>query len=240
MCATGLWLRASVSPGAFRCTLRGMTEREGGRPAGEESPFKRTAPAGTVLFQAGDAGAEMFVIHSGKVALTRRIRGQELPLVTLGKGDFFGELAILTTQPRSATATVVEDAELLAIDSSTLASMLRGSTDIAVRLLRKLAERLSRANAQVEVLLRPDTNYRIVHHLWSQAEGQGAADELGVTLEHTVETVARGAGVSVEEARKCLERLERARLVKLEPGTILVPRAEGLVDFLEFLELGER
>jgi CRP/FNR family transcriptional regulator, cyclic AMP receptor protein len=219
---------------------------EGGQDRSAELVAKlgRRFAAGTVIFRAGDPGHELFVIHSGKVSLTRSVRGQDLPLATLGKGDFFGELAVLNQQPRSATATALEDSELLVIDPSTLGMMMRGSSDIAVRLLKKLAERLANANGQVEALLRPDMNYRIVHHLRHLAQSHTRAaesvDAVAIAIDGGVEEISQGAGVPFDETRKCIERLERARLVALRPGLILVPQVGRLSQFLEFLESAER
>jgi CRP-like cAMP-binding protein len=58
------------------------------------SRFGRKIPTGTVLFQEGDKGEEMFIIQSGRVEVSKRIRGVEkTTLATLEKGEFFGEMA---------------------------------------------------------------------------------------------------------------------------------------------------
>src|SRR5438105_12720146 len=85
--------------------------------------FGKTFPAGTILFSEGDDGEEMYVIQSGRVQLTRMVRGREAHLATLPPGEFFGEMAIVNNQPRSATATVLEDAHLLVIDARTFEAM---------------------------------------------------------------------------------------------------------------------
>ena len=68
------------------------------------SRFGKKIPANTALFQEGDRGEEMYIIQSGKVKISKRIRGVEKTLATLEKGEFFGEMAILNDKPRSATA----------------------------------------------------------------------------------------------------------------------------------------
>ncbi len=57
------------------------------------SIFGKKIPASTVLFQEGDHGEEMYIIQTGKVKISKRIRGVEKTLATLEKGEFFGEMA---------------------------------------------------------------------------------------------------------------------------------------------------
>ncbi|MHB1846498.1 MAG: cyclic nucleotide-binding domain-containing protein, partial [Deltaproteobacteria bacterium] len=87
--------------------------------------FGRSFPKGTVLFREGDGGAEMYVVRSGKVAITKAVGNVEKLLATLGVGEFFGELSILSGKPRTASASVVEEAALLVIDPKTFEAMIR-------------------------------------------------------------------------------------------------------------------
>ena len=59
-----------------------------------------------MLFREGETGKEMFVLQSGKVAITKTVRDTEKILAMLGPGEFFGEMAIISNRPRNATATV--------------------------------------------------------------------------------------------------------------------------------------
>ena len=129
--------------------------------------FGRSVPAGQVLFREGDPGTEMFVIQSGRVRLTRTIRGQDKLLAELGPGEFFGEMSIINDKPRTATAVIAEDAQLLVLDPKTFEAMIKANTEIAVRMIKKLAKRLDDANAQIENLLLGDANSRIAHNKYN-------------------------------------------------------------------------
>src|SRR5713101_6899175 len=88
---------------------------------GEETLFQRFGKEfrkGTILFREGEPGKEMFVLHSGKVSISKRVRDADKVLATLGPGEFFGEMAIISNKPRNANAMVMEDARLLVIDPS--------------------------------------------------------------------------------------------------------------------------
>src|ERR1700737_1181568 len=81
--------------------------------AGSLDHLVRRHPAGTMLFREGDKGEKMYVIPSGKVNIWKQISDSEIPLAVLGSGEFFGEMALLEGLPRSAGATVVEEALLI-------------------------------------------------------------------------------------------------------------------------------
>jgi CRP/FNR family transcriptional regulator, cyclic AMP receptor protein len=93
--------------------------------------FGREFPVGHVLFREGDSGKEMFVIQAGKVRISKQVRDVEKTLVSLGAGEFFGEMSILNNKPRSATATIEEPSKLIVIDPKTFEAMVRGNAEIA-------------------------------------------------------------------------------------------------------------
>jgi CRP-like cAMP-binding protein len=202
--------------------------------------FGHTYAAGTVLFTEGDAGKHMYVIQSGRVQLTRRVRGREAHLATLPPGEFFGEMAIINNQPRSATATVIEEAHLLVLDARTFEAMIRGNAEIALRMIKKLSARLGQANAQVETLLKQDLNHRIVHELRVLADTQGQSDGPGVRIDISTEELAEAVGAKPQEVREGLDRLEKARLLDKQVGSIFIAEVGKLGEFLEFLEMRER
>lgn len=110
--------------------------------------FEKVA-AGAFVFREGDAGSVMYIIESGTVAILRRARG-DTPLAELGPGDFFGEMAILEDQPRFASAQALTDVRLLRIERAQFADLLRQNVEVTVRIMRKLAARLRRAEQMAQ------------------------------------------------------------------------------------------
>src|ERR1700704_470917 len=71
--------------------------------------------AGETVIRAGDAGSSMFVVHNGRVQVQVNENGSSRPVAVLNEGDFFGEMALFTGEPRTANVVVLEGREVLAI-----------------------------------------------------------------------------------------------------------------------------
>lgn len=203
--------------------------------------FGREFPEGTVIFREGDVGNEMYVIQSGRVNITKRSRDVEKVLVTLGPGAFFGEMAIINNKPRSASAVVVDTARLLVIGPKTFDAMIRGNTEIAVRMIKILAQRLQTADEQIENLMIKDANSRVVHFLTHLAS-KGKQVAGGTLVEIAPDDLATKIGLQTREVEEVLAKLLRARLVREHEteGGFLIHDVNRLREFLEFLEMKEK
>ncbi|HEY0077027.1 MAG TPA: DUF1003 domain-containing protein [Pyrinomonadaceae bacterium] len=103
----------------------------------------RVAPSGGVLFRAGDAGDALYLIEGGRVRIhLRDAGGDDVTLAELAEGDFFGEMAIINGKPRSADATVIEEARLAVLSRDDFLDFVRGNPDVALKMLNAVAERL--------------------------------------------------------------------------------------------------
>jgi CRP-like cAMP-binding protein len=200
----------------------------------------RQVPAGTVLFREGEAGHEMYVVHSGRVELTRRVGADERHVAFVPPGEFFGEMAIVNQRPRSATARVIEDAWLLVIDARTFEAMIRAKAEIAVRMIRSLAARLEQANQQIELLLLRDADHRVAACLRHLTVGRPASDEGGVWIPMSLGQLAQRVALEEDEVAEVVARLATARLLVRRTDGFVVPEVGRLVDFLEFMEMKER
>ncbi len=112
----------------------------------------RSYREGEVIFVEGDIGRALFILDSGSVALTRLgANGKQIPLYTLNPGDFFGEMALLESLPRTATATATEKTHLHLLYKSKLDALLLAQPRIGVSIMshlaRLLSARLRRSNA---------------------------------------------------------------------------------------------
>lgn len=115
--------------------------------------FGRRFPAGTVLFEEGQACTGMFIIQRGRVRLYKRAGAKEIAIDTLGEGDFFGEMACLIGKPRSVNAVVEEDSQILVVQPEVLESLFRGTSGMGLKVLGNLASRLQKAYEIIEELI---------------------------------------------------------------------------------------
>ncbi len=103
----------------------------------------REAPAGTLLFRYGDPGDAMYLIEDGRVRIhLRDAYGHDMTLAELARGDFFGEMAVVDEKPRSAAATVIEDARLATLSRTDFLSFVRKNPDVALNMLSAVSDRL--------------------------------------------------------------------------------------------------
>src|SRR6266446_10792280 len=107
---------------------------------------------GETIYVEGDLGSEMYVVQSGAVRIYRSIGGVKQELAIMEKGDFFGEIAVLEGLPRTASAEALDECEIIEINSTTFDKMIRANIEIAVRMLRKLSNRLQEATRKLESL----------------------------------------------------------------------------------------
>jgi CRP-like cAMP-binding protein len=114
--------------------------------------FLKHFPRGTVLFNEGDEGEEMYIIRSGQVAIKKRVPHGEKVVAVLEKGDFFGEMAMLERIPRTAGAEMMEDGDLIILGSRDFDELVKNIPEMAVRMLRKYSLRLRETTKMIEEL----------------------------------------------------------------------------------------
>ncbi|MEA2329100.1 MAG: hypothetical protein QOE68_4059 [Thermoanaerobaculia bacterium] len=126
------------------------------KTTGGKDPVKDASThyaAGDVIFQQGELGTEMFIIQEGEVNIVKHINGESHTLSHLEKGDFFGEMAVLESVPRTADAIAATEVRALAINGARFDEMLHKNPEVAVRIIRKYSKRLREANTLLERLV---------------------------------------------------------------------------------------
>ena len=115
-----------------------------------ETATRRSVAPGEVICREGEKGDEFFIVLGGRVAVTADDFGTSKNIALLGRGAFFGEMAVLANQPRSATITVEEQADLLVFDRAAVEEVLRSYPavrqalgKVGVKRTEELLEKLS-------------------------------------------------------------------------------------------------
>jgi CRP/FNR family cyclic AMP-dependent transcriptional regulator len=112
------------------------------------SVTRRTFESGQLIFKQGDAGTEMYVVANGHVNihLPGPTAGEPVSLKDIGRGEYFGELALFDDKPRSASARATSSAVLFELSRPTLSGYLERRPLAAMAILRTMAERLRETN----------------------------------------------------------------------------------------------
>ena len=104
---------------------------------------------GQRFFLQGDAADAAYVILEGRAVVTLQAEGGEIELAELGQNALVGEMAILSDHPRSATVAALEPTTALRIDKRVLIELLQQFPQISIAIIREIAGRLERTNAQL-------------------------------------------------------------------------------------------
>lgn len=108
-----------------------------------------TYRAGERLFEKGDEGDAAFIIIVGKVEVLVPAKGGEQSVATLGKGEIFGELAVICDQARSTAIAAQSELEALRLDRNVVLNLMREFPDITLELVRILGDRLERTTREL-------------------------------------------------------------------------------------------
>jgi len=96
---------------------------------------------GEVVIRAGDSGSSMFVVHHGRVQVEVNDGGRFRPLAVLNQGDFFGEMALFTGEPRTANVVALEETEVLEIGHEAMKELFDTNPDLVESLSHIISER---------------------------------------------------------------------------------------------------
>ncbi|HYJ89408.1 MAG TPA: DUF1003 domain-containing protein [Pyrinomonadaceae bacterium] len=121
--------------------------------------------AGHTLFQAGDPGDSLFIIKSGQIELfIKDTVGQKIVLTTAESGDMFGELAMLDSGPRTATALALMDSEVLILDRGDLILLFQRKPEAALHMLAALSGLTRKADELLRTRVSRNVNEEIEVH----------------------------------------------------------------------------
>jgi CRP/FNR family cyclic AMP-dependent transcriptional regulator len=122
-------------------------------------------PAGHTLFQAGDPGDSLFILKSGQIELfIKDTVGQKIVLTTAESGDMFGELAMLDSGPRTATALALTDSQVLILDRGDLILLFQRKPQAALHMLAALSGLTRKADELLRTRVSRNVNEEIEVH----------------------------------------------------------------------------
>ena len=123
-------------------------------------------PAGTVLFHTGEPGDSLFVVRSGEIELyIKDTVGQKIVLTIAREGEMFGELALLDSGARTATAIALADSHLLVLDRDDLMLLFQRTPASALRLLASMSQMTRRADELLRTRVSRNVNEEVEERL---------------------------------------------------------------------------
>nr|WP_218936460.1 Crp/Fnr family transcriptional regulator [Actinomadura citrea] len=186
---------------------------------------------GQTLFNEGETGDRLYVVLEGKIKLTRTAPdGRENLLSVLGPSEMFGELSLFDPRPRTASAIAVTECRLAGLGHDDLRPWLTGHPEVAVQLLRALAQRLRKTNDVMADLVFTDVPGRVAKALLDLAERFGQPSESGLHVHHdlTQEELAQLVGASRETVNKALADFAQRNWLRIEARAVVILDIERL------------
>lgn len=179
---------------------------------------EKHVPKGTYIFYADEPGTSMMFVIEGLVHVTLDSHdGKEVILAQLGEGDFFGEIALLTGEERSANVVAAVDCRLLLLSDTDFKQHLLANTGLALAMLKAMAFRLRAASEKIGDLALYDVYRRVARTLRSLGTPKEKDGQRIYLIEErpTHQELAAMVGTSREMVTRALKGLE-------EDGCIIV------------------
>lgn len=186
-----------------------------------------------MIFSESQSGADMFIIQSGQVRISKVINGNEVVLAVLKSGDMFGEMALLENKPRSASAIANETCQLIVLNKNNFDMMVSTQPQLISRLTTTFAERLWTSYRQLDNASLVEPVHRMIDMLALQAEKSRKFSGL-FEPDITSDDLANMCSIPLEQHSKANFQLHQERCVRFEGNKIVVPDCTELLKVAAF------
>ncbi len=186
---------------------------------------ERKASKGNFILYADDPGPSIMFIGQGEVKITLLGNdGKEIVLAHLQKGDFFGEIAVLTGEERSANVVAMDDCELLVLSQEDFERHVLTNSGLALSMLKELAFRLRGAAAKIGDLALFDVYRRVARTLKSLSKEEMLEGEVVhvISRRPTHQELASIVGTSREMVTRALKGLEEDGCIFIDGKQIVI------------------
>lgn len=183
--------------------------------------IEKHVPKGTVVLTEGSIGDSLFAIVSGRVKVYIGDEdGREIILKMLNTGDFFGEMSMIDSQPRSASVSTLENCVFRVLSHEAFEECLRRAPRIATMVMQSLAKRLRDADRKISTLALMDVYGRVASTLLELAINSNGKMIVGEKLSQ--QDIANMVGASREMVNRILKDLTDRGYISIESKTITI------------------
>lgn len=191
-----------------------------------------TVDANKVIFREGEPGDRMYIIQEGNVRISKQIEGKEHILAVLSKGDFFGEMALVNQEPRTATVTAGSTVKMLSFNREGFLGMIEKNGKIALNIIDKLCRRLNNANQQIQHLVKRNEKWLIAMNL-NYAFAQSGGGTQPLELIRLTREFSLNLEIPFERVNEFLNNLKDQGIIKIENNQILLKNKQALESLVE-------
>jgi len=174
---------------------------------------------GQTIFRQGQDGSYACIINSGRVEVLKEVEGQTVSLAVLGKGEVFGEMALIADEKRSATVKALEYNEVVVLDRDRLLRALRSSIPVVQALVIGLVRRLADTSAMVRRQQDQAQRLEALGHLlqaWSEINRTEPDGSVRLPLRRLVDYSRATMQISPPTLESILEDLADSDLLRVE------------------------
>ena len=189
------------------------------------SRFGKTVDGGEFVFREGEEGDRMFIVQQGRVKVSKKIGDRDHILAELGKGEFFGEMAIVNNVKRTASIQAIEKTQLLCFNREGFLSMINKNPMIALNIIDKLCRRQQDLHLQIQHFAKRNARALAALNL---LHAFNRSDEMILPRERIVEEISLKLQLPLNEIRKYVTELENGGIVKSEEQSLRLIDRDGL------------
>ncbi len=182
---------------------------------------------GKIIFREGEEGDRMYIIQDGTIRISKDIGGKEHTLAVLGKGDFFGEMAIVNRVKRSATAVAGETVRYLEFDRQGFLNMIEKNAKIALNVIDKLCKRLQQANNQIHHLKNRNKQGLIALNL-RYAFTEAGLFNASLDKIQVIRDIAMNLEISPDEVAGYLKSFQDNGIIRADETSIILLDSQSL------------
>lgn len=184
-----------------------------------------------ILHEDDDESHTFFIIYSGTVHIAvMSPEGKQTILATLRKGDFFGEMAILEGEPRSASVVAAGDCKLLMLYRKPFLDILEKFPKMTIQMLIEMSKRIRRSNRHINTLSLMSVYGRVAEIILQLAKDQGerTGGVIVIPDRPTHQILADMAGTSRETVSRILSQLQKKQLIAVDRKNLVILDEEKL------------
>lgn len=191
--------------------------------------FGRNVPGGQIIFKENEDGEHMYIIQEGSVKISKMISGKEHILAIINKGDFFGEMAIVSRLKRTATATAVGEVQLLAFNREGFIQMIEKNAKIGLNIIDKLCRRIESANQQIKMLVKKDIKSLIAMNLYYLCQSSELGDNL--YFDKVTDSISRNMDLPIDIIQQKFEDFHKKGIVEITGNRIIIKDIDRLKEY---------